>query len=412
MTMKTPSFINRKTAFTFPRDSYAFIVASLVNSTGSALMWPLTTIYVHNVLHRSYGDAGLALLFQSLATILGQVIGGSLYQRVGAKRLIVWSLVLTGISQLSLIEAKAWIPYILAMTMNGLLIAVTMPAVNAFIGFRWPAHRSRLFNAVYVSNNVGVAIGTTLAGILASISFDLTFLFNSVTTLSFAVFFSFFLRRMKDTDLNQWAGGLTAQRELGIGTLLTSYRTYAFIGTGSMMVFLSTSAWNSGVAPFLNQQGHPPSTYSLLWTVNGVVILIGQPLLSLMIRLWMKSLPSRLVGSAVLYGVAFLLILVVGGPYFILVIGMVIATFGEMLISPTIPALITQTTGQSAPFYLGLVGGMGSVGRLIGPVLFGNLFDAKGLPPILTVALVATLCASILFGIGQRLQSKFNISDL
>ena len=66
-----------------PRESYAFIAASLVNSIGSSLIWPLTTIYVHNALQRNYADAGLALFFQSLASILGQFAGGALYHRIG-----------------------------------------------------------------------------------------------------------------------------------------------------------------------------------------------------------------------------------------------------------------------------------------------------------------------------------------
>lgn len=400
--LQTQSNVPQVNGSTLPRESYVFILASLVNSVGSALMWPLTTIYVHNVLLKSYGDAGLALFFQSLASVLGQIVGGALYQRVGAKRLIVWSLVLTGLAQLSLLVAKDWVPYVAAMTVNGFLIAVTMPAVNAFIGFRWPHHRVRLFNAVYVSNNVGVAIGTTLAGILAAVSFNLTFLFNSVTTLGFALFFWWFMRRMKADDLQQWSKGLIAQRDTGIGVLLKNYRAYLFVGAGCMLVFLSTSAWNSGVAPYLNQEGHSAATYSFLWTINGLIILVGQPVTTLLNRSVTRGLPARLISSALLYGAAFLLVLVVHTSYAYLVVGMVIATFGEMQISPTVPAYITQTTGRSAPFYLGLVGGLGSVGRLVGPVLFGNLFDRAGLPPILLVATFATFAAAGIFSLQQR----------
>ncbi|GMA57587.1 hypothetical protein GCM10025858_20900 [Alicyclobacillus sacchari] len=61
--------------------------------------------------------------------------------------------------------------------------------------------------------------------------------------------------------------------------------------------------------------------------------------------------------------------------YAFLIVGMVVATLGEMLIAPTVPALITATARQHAAFYLGVSGGIASVGRLIGPVLFGTLFD-------------------------------------
>jgi len=395
----------------YPQDSHVFILASLVNSVGSALMWPLTTIYVHNILHKSYGAAGFALLLQALAGIVGQFVGGALYHRVGAKRLIVSSLLLSGLAQFSLIFAKAWIAYLLVMTLNGFLFSVTMPAVNAFIGFRWPSQRYRLFNAVYVSNNIGVAIGTTLAGVLAVISFNLTFLFNSFTTIGFCVFFYIFLRRMNISELSDLSEGIVPQSNRGVLQMLRDYQVYVFMGLGLMMLYLCTSAWNSGVAPYLNQGGRSPAVYSLLWTINGIVILVGQPVTSLILRTLAKSLSSRLIWSAVLYALSFLVLVLLQGSYLYFIVAMIVGTLGEMLLSPTIPSLITQTTGHSAPFYLGAVGALGSVGRLVGPLLFGNLFDYKGLPPILEVALGAALCATLLFSV-HRSVSERRVSEI
>ncbi|GMA57588.1 hypothetical protein GCM10025858_20910 [Alicyclobacillus sacchari] len=261
-----------------PKESYAFILASLVNSIGSALIWPLTTIYVHNVLHRNYADAGIALFFQSLATIVGQVMGGALYARLGPRKLIIGSLVLTGCAQWSLIFARTWPTYVCAMTVNAFLIAITMPAVSGFVGQRWRAVSTRLFNVMYVSNNVGVAIGTTLAGILASISFSFTFLINGISTLIFAGFLTIFMRRFSTDELEDWQAGFGTARQESPKLLLTRYQLYAFVGIGYMLLNLATSAWNSGVAPYLNQAGQPPASYSLLWTVNGIVILVGQPM--------------------------------------------------------------------------------------------------------------------------------------
>lgn len=77
------------------------------------------------------------------------------------------------------------------------------------------------------------------------------------------------------------------------------------------------------------------------------------------------------------------------GVYLDLAGGMVISTLGELLVNPTVPALVTETTGQSAPFYLGVIGGFSSVGRLVGPPLFGFFFDVEGVTPILLIAVSA-----------------------
>lgn len=349
--------------------------------------------------------------FQSLAGVLGQVIGGSLYHKIGAKNLIVGSLLLSGIAQLGLIFAKSWYPYIEVMTINGFLNAVTMPAISAFIGFQWREQQFKLFNIIYVSNNVGVAIGTTLAGILASISFNLTFLINGLTTILFSAFFYMYVRRFDLKVVNDEPVGLSPHSdELSTWGLLRNYRAYLFVSLGSLFIWFSTSAWNSGIAPYLNQKGMSLASYSFLWTVNGLVILLAQPLTTLFNRFIAKSLGARLMSSALFYAIAFLFMWLFHSSYPNLIVGMAIATIGEMLISPTVPALIVQTTGNSSPFYLGIVGGFGSAGRLIGPILFGNMFDFWGVSPILAVTTVATFAATFLFAI-QRRYTKQHVSN-
>lgn len=396
-----------------PRESYAFVVASLLNAIGSAMLWPLITIYAHNDMHRSYAAAGVVLLLQSAAGILGQFLGGSLYHRVGPGRLIVSSLFLTASAQLGLIFARAWVPYIFVMVATGFLNSITMPAVNAFVGFRWPENRPTLYNLIYVSNNMGVAIGTSIAGVLAAISFHLTFLLDGLSTAGFGVFFLFFLRRM-DLGKNQRLEIGVPRQAVGgsVTQLLRNYHLYLFLAIGSMLVILSTSAWNTGVAPFLNNQGRSPAVYSFLWTVNGLVIVFGQPLTSLLNRLLTKSLYSRLISSAVFYAAGFLFMLLLHFNYAELIVGMVVTTFGEMLLSPSIPSMISSTTGRSAPFYLGLVGGMGSLGRLVGPPLYGALFDSYGLTPILLVSTVATLTGVIFFSVHRGLRERSKVGTL
>ncbi len=391
--MKRLSFFH-----SYPKDSYVFMLASFVNSTGSALMWPLITLYVHNVLHRSYGEAGLVLFFQSLASVIGQFVGGGLYYRLGAKNLIVGSLLLQGLGQISLIFAKTWYVYIGMMTLNGLLMAITMPAISAFIGFRWHEQQYRLFNVIYVSNNAGVAVGTTMAGILAMISFSLTFLVNGITTIAFSLFFFIYFRKINLSNDKAMNVGLSPySEETSTWSLLKNYKLYLFVSLGSTLIWFSTSSWNSGVAPYLNQKGMSLSSYSFLWTINGLVILFGQPITSLYNRFVAKSIGSRLISSALFYAIAFAFMWLLHLQYYDFIIGMFVATLGEMLISPSIPSLITQTTGKSAPFYLGLVGGFGSVGRLIGPLLFGNLFDIWGISPILMLTSISTTVAVFLF---------------
>ncbi|MEJ8547593.1 MFS transporter [Brevibacillus borstelensis] len=380
----------------YPREAWLFLAASFLNSSGSAFMWPLTTLYVHTQLHRSMTEAGFVLMLQSMAGIVGQFAGGTLFHRIGAKRLIVGSLLLQAACMLGILFTDSWYVYIGFMIGLGFLFNVSNPAIQAFIGFRWKEQRRELFNIVYVGNNLGMAVGTALAGVIAAISFQFTFLFNSVSTFLFAGFFFYFMRHMSHDELVGSMDEKTAKRNQSSMHLLLRYQLYLFMALGSAFIFFSTTVWNTGVAPYLTSTGMPLAAYSWLWTINGIVIFTGQPVTSWVKRLVKQNLSSQLVASAVAYGGGFGFMLFFHDNYAALIIGMMITTFGEMLIAPTVPTFISEKAGESAPFYLGAVGAVTSGGRLLGPLFFGQMYDAGGIVPALTLATAVSSAAVVL----------------
>ncbi|MBF8377116.1 MFS transporter [Alicyclobacillus mali] len=387
--------LSRRFTQFLPKETYAFLVARLFNAMGSAFIWPLTTIYVHNVLHGNYAAAGWVLFGQSLAGALGQFAGGAMYHRLGPMRLIVGSLLLTALAQWSLMLARSLPPYAVAIAANSFLISATQPALNAFVGNRWKPFSARLFNTMYVMTNIGIAVGTALAGVIASVSFTLTFFLNGLLTMSFAAFMWRFLQRLGPETEDAPIDAMP-QIDRSTWQLFRNYRVYALLGAGMLALSLALAAWNSGVAPYLNQTGHRPDAYSVLWTVNGMLILVGQPVIGWIKRRVAQS-TAQLILSSALYAAAFAGMAMAHRAYPALVAGMVVATFGEMLNAPTVPELVTRMTGPHAAFYLGLVGAIGNVGSLLGPVLFGHLFDLAGISPILWVATGASILATAAF---------------
>ena len=79
-----------------------------------------------------------------------------------------------------------------------------------------PGSRATAAIPVYVGNNLGMAIGTSLAGLIASFSFAFTFLLNSASTFVFALFFFLFMRRISHEEL---AGGDDAGKRSSRPTL-------------------------------------------------------------------------------------------------------------------------------------------------------------------------------------------------
>ncbi|MBM7564177.1 MFS transporter [Paenibacillus sacheonensis] len=383
----------------YPKEIKVFLLASLVNAIGSALMWPLVTMFVFDELGRSMSDAGLVILVQSLGGIAGQLLGGALYHRIGVKRLIIGALAMNAIGLLLLPAlSHAWTVFIAMMGLIGLFNALSMPAIQAFIGFRFADRRGELYNVVYVANNIGVAIGTALSGFLADASYSLSFILNGVSSGVFAVFFLFYLKQVGTGGSGEGASLLkkrAGQRE-GLWTLLKDVRIYLFMALGAMLINLGNSIWNTGVSPFIIEHDMPKQMFGFLWTLNGILIFVAQPVTNLIKRTAAGSIKSQLTASAVFYLLGYAVMLAMHS-FAGMVFGMVLTTLGEMLIAPAIPAFLSENGRKHAPFYLGLAGGIGSAGRVIGPYVMGSLYDGGGLIPVAWLAVVTASMAAAAF---------------
>ena len=381
-----------------PKELNVFLIASLINTTGGSLMWPLVSMYVFDELGRSLADAGLAILVQSLGGIIGQLLGGALYHRVGVKRLVTGSLALNASVLLVLpLLSGNWKLFIGAMWLIGLFNSMSLPAIQSYIGFRFTERRAEIFNIIYVANNIGVALGTALSGFLADFSYHLSFIANGATSAFFAVFFLFYL---KSTDVAQGTGASASAASShnkagspGTWALLGNVRLYLLLASGALLLHIGNSIWNTGVSPFIVGEGMPKRYYGFLWTQNGVLIFVAQPLLGLIKRYLTRTVSAQMTASSLFYAAGYACILLMQS-YPGMVLGMILATLGEMLISPAIPAYLSEHGGAHAPFYIGLAGGIGSGGRVIGPYVMGSLYDAGGLPPVTWLALAAALVSA------------------
>lgn len=68
---------------------------------------------------------------------------------------------------------------------------------------------------------------------------------------------------------------------------------------GSLFLLIGNSIWNTGVSPFIISEGWAKSTYSLLWTLNGILIFAAQPLVSLIKRWFAETSTAQMTASAV-----------------------------------------------------------------------------------------------------------------
>jgi len=385
----------------YPRLLWMLGIGNFLNSVGFAFIWPMTTIYIHDYLGRSMTVAGVVLLFHSAGAALGQLVGGWLCDRIGARPVMLSGLVASALLTAMLGLYEAWPIYVAGMILFGFAVSLPGPPINALVARAWPDGGRRAFNFTYVAHNVGVAVGTVLGGLLADVSFALAF-FGATALFGLFALFTLVAIRPERADWQEGAEGATA-RSGGGPEWPVPWLPIAALFVAYLCLWLIYIQWQVGGSVHMQAIGYDLSAYSVLWTLNGALIFLGQPLLAWVVRHVRRSVGQMSLG-VVLYALSFGLLLT-SSHYGVFVASMVLLTFGEMLLWPIIPASVARLSPPTRRGTLqGFILSGATFGRMLGPLLGGMLYDAAGFHAQIAVmgaGLVVPLLAVLLF---QRTQ--------
>lgn len=366
-------FILKFNTSDIPRAVLVLVVGGFIQSVGNSLMWPLNSLFMHNVLGRSLTEAGTLLAIQAAVSLLGQFLSGYLADRFGPKKIMIMGLIGAICSVGSIGVFPVWGVYVPGFILFGLAQAFIFVPLNALIHAVWPEGGRRGFNLLYVFNNAGVAVGTAIGGMVAQFSFRLVFSLNAT---SFFIYLLLVIIGVSERTApihlvphKQQTERLT--KDKGFKVLLA-------LGGGIFLVWGAYIQLTTILPVVMNQLGFSLFSYSVLWTLNGIFIVTLQPLITWVIRVWAHSFKRQFYLACLLLTLAFV-ILLGKFPYVSYIISMLILTLGEMLILPAVPAAAAQLAPKGKEgAYQGAVGGASSGGRMIGPFLGGMVFDHGG----------------------------------
>lgn len=344
-------------------------LASLLNNTGAAFLWPLTTMYMHNYLHESLTTAGVVMLLMSICMMVGNYLGGWLFDHWDQYQTAVLGVTISTVAIFTLIFAHGWPCFAILMMLNSLGDGINMTIVNSY-GSLVSDHSSRyVFNYIYMAFNVGVVIGTLAVGVLLPVSVVLVFTVATVFYFLLALVVVFALKvrvplpPKTPRSREKLASRSHQQALVLIWLILLNFVT----------IHLSYSLWESVMAVHMTNMGIPFYAYSLLWTLNGVLIIVGQPLVNKLSPY--VCLSSQIMVGILIFASSFIL-LIFARNLWAFVLDFVLLTIGEMASFAGLPAWIAQlTTVNEAGHYQGLLNIMMSIGRAIGPLYGGFVID-------------------------------------
>lgn len=381
-------------------DFALLLIGAAVSNVGISFLWPITSIYVHHVLHQPMTVVGLVMMAQAGASVVGSLVGGIVYDARGARTPILWAMALSaGVLLVLAWERDFWI-YTIGMMLVWFAISATMPIFNAMAVAIWPTGGRSAFNAVYVAINAGVAVGSSLGGLLASVSFRLAFVSASFIMLALWVVMAFAYR----------GGAWTAAPKKNIpGRRLPAAPLWKAVGWPTVILsvalavqWMAYDQWEVTVPNFMQAEGLILPLYSLLWTLNTVLILAAQPLLTKVVER-MPRVITQLITGSVFFVLGFGT-LAVFHDYAAYVGGMVLATIGEMLVLPGVPAAAeARSSSNRQGLVQGFVSMAGSIGRTAGPLAGGLLFQANHPAELFSVMVGVMAMGGVGYLVSERM---------
>jgi MFS family permease len=372
-----------------------------INVTGASFLWPLNTIYINQELGMSLTVAGIVLMFNGAAGILGNLIGGKLFDRIGGYKTIIAGLVITTSSAFTLAMLhESFTAYVALLVGLGFGAGMMVPCMYAMAGSVWPEGGRKPFNAMYVAQNVGVAAGAAIGGLLASYRFDFVFIGNGIMYL-FVFFLAFFFFR----NLQGERGAGSATNVFEQGQLIENKKRFnalLILCAGFLVCWIAYSQWPSTISVHTQNLGIPLSQYSLLWTINGAMIVFCQPVIKFFINRWVHSLKSQIYVGVTIFMGAYL-VLAQAEVFTAFVAAMIILTIGEMFVWPAVPTIAHKLAPEGkAGFYQGIVNSIGTGGRLIGPFFGGLLADLYGMGTVFYVLTAMFIIAYVTTALFDR----------
>ncbi|HJA22920.1 MAG TPA: MFS transporter [Candidatus Limosilactobacillus intestinavium] len=376
------------------------VAASLLNNTGAALLWPLTTVYMHEYLGESMTVAGVVMFVMSLCMMAGNYLGGYLYDRWNPYQAVVIPVIFATISAVLLIFLHNWPFFAVWLCVISFADGSSITVINSY-GTKVKGQSTRyVFNMLYMAMNIGMVIGTLLVGVLLPISSSLVF----TTTAFFYGLFLLITILFFNVPLDHQAHAHQLEKETHRSSSHNVHIVYA-ICTCLMTIYLSYVLWETVMSVRITNMHIPFFAYSLLWTINGGVIMVGQPLVNKLANY--INVRNQIVWGLAIFASSFIL-LIFARTFTMFVIDFLILTIGEMTGIPAVPAYIDQLTDPSETgHYQGLPNVAMSIGRAIGPLYGGLIIDHFNYEILfLTVSLMMFLTLIIVAFLTRSKKSK------
>ncbi|MGW8396660.1 MDR family MFS transporter [Streptomyces lydicus] len=362
-----------------PRQFWWLWTSTLINRLG-AFVATFLALYLTVERGHSASYAGLVGALYGLGGVISSVGAGVLTDRLGRRPTML-------VAQLSTAASVALLgfmtdPVAIAAVAGvvGMATNASRPAVQAMMAdIVAPEDRVRAFALNYWAINLGFAVSSTAAGLIAQHGYLALFLGESTLVLACALVVFFKLPESRPaattaTGDGQDSGG-AGPAAVSMRTVVRDGRFMTVVGLNLLLALIFQQAYVS-MPVSMGQDGFSSADFGTVIAVNGVLVVLLQIPVTRFIE--HRSPAMLLIGSALLAGYGFGLT-ALAGSVAMYALAVAVWTLGEIINSPTQMGLVVRLSPlHGRGRYQGMYSLSWSVASLAAPLLGGTVIDHYG----------------------------------
>lgn len=314
---------------------YWVVVATLfIDAIGSTLLFPFFALYITQKFNVGMTQAGVFLGLSSLFGMVGSMIGGALTDRFGRRKLILFGLVFSALSNLLFGFAQDINILYFVIVIIGLLSRIANPARDAMMTDILPeSKRQEGFGITRSVFNLAWIFGTALGGLIASRSFLALFIADAVISLVVAMILYHVLpetmpvahgdAKPSESLLKTVSGYKIVLRDL-------AYMLFTLAGMISLLVYQqeygALSVYLRDIHNFSSRD------YGIMLSIAGLEVILFQIWISRLIR---KHPPFLIMAFGTIFFIAGFTMIGVVHTVLLFILAITLITIGEMITFPT-----------------------------------------------------------------------------
>jgi len=182
----------------FSREIWILAFVTFINRAGTMVL-PFLSRYLKEDLHFSYGQVGWIMVSFGVGSMLGSWLGGKLTDKIGFYRIMIFSLLVSGLMFFGLQLITSFYGLCIGMFLIMLVADMFRPAMFVSLGaYSKPENRVRSLTLVRLAINLGFAAGPALGGlIIMGIGYKGLFWIDGITCILSILIFAGLVKEKK-----------------------------------------------------------------------------------------------------------------------------------------------------------------------------------------------------------------------